>query len=176
MRRVYAREEVCISCRLCEVGCAVEHSDSKHIITAMRYEDPKPVARIHVEVDGPVSFALQCRHCDEPHCAQACLTQALRQGEDGIVRYNPEFCMACYTCMLACPNGAITKATKPGWKGIAKCDLCPDLEVPACVTICPNEALLYGEENEWQAFMAAHDPKAQRAPVAPIEAIGGHHG
>lgn len=176
MRRVYAREEVCISCRLCEVGCAVEHSDSKHIITAMRYEDPKPVARIHVEVDGPVSFALQCRHCDEPHCAQACLTQALRQGEDGIVRYNPDFCMACYTCMLACPNGAITKAQKPGWKGIAKCDLCPDLDVPACVAICPNEALLYGEEKEWQAFMAAHDPKAQRTPVAPLEASGGHHG
>jgi anaerobic carbon-monoxide dehydrogenase iron sulfur subunit len=162
MRRVYAREEVCISCKLCEVGCAVEHSESKAIITAMRYESPKPVTRIRVEVDGPVSFALQCRHCEEALCAQSCLTQALRKGADGVVLYDPDYCMACYTCLLACPNGAIVKASREGWKGVAKCDLCPDREVPACVAICPNEALLYGEEWEWQAFVGERGA----APVA----------
>ncbi len=168
MRRVYAREEVCISCRLCEVACAVEHSQSKHIITAMRREDPKPVSRIHVEVDGPISFALQCRHCEEPACAQACLTQALRKGDDGIVRYNSEYCIACYTCMLACPNGAISKALYPTGKGVAKCDLCPDREIPACVEICPNEALLRGAEWEGEAL---------RAPTVPlVEVRGGQRG
>jgi len=168
MRRVYAREEVCISCKLCEVGCAVEHSESKHIITAMRREDPKPVSRIHVEVDGPISFALQCRHCEDPHCVQSCLTQALRQGSDGVVRYNPDYCMACYTCLLACPNGAIVKSVKGTWKGVAKCDLCPDLEVPACVTICPNEALIYAEEWEFEALLARAETR--------ISVEGGHHG
>ena len=168
MRRVYAREEVCIACRLCEVACAVEHSESKHIITAMRHERPKPIPRIRVESDGPVSFALQCRHCEEPACAQACLTQALRQGDDGIVRYNPDYCMACYTCMLACPNGAIVKASRDGWKGIAKCDLCPGREVPACVAICPNEALVFGEEWEWEALRTAASPL--------LAASGGHRG
>ena len=167
MRRVYAREEVCIGCRLCEVACAVEHSDSRDMITAMRVEHPKPVTRIHVAEDGPISIALQCRHCEDAACAAACLTQALRKGDDGIVRYEPEYCMACYTCMLACPNGSIVKASRGDWKGIAKCDLCPDREIPACVAICPNEALLFGEEWEWQAFLAA-----KRAPVA--EAGGVH--
>jgi carbon-monoxide dehydrogenase iron sulfur subunit len=172
MRRVYAREEVCISCRLCEIGCAVEHSQSKRIVTAMRFEDPKPVSRVRVEQDGPRSFALQCRHCDEPRCAQSCLTQALRRGDDGIVRYDPEACIACYTCMLACPNGAISRVSTPTWKGIAKCDLCPDREVPACVAMCPNEALLYGSEREWQQFLAAH---ASPAPLVAA-AAGGRHG
>ncbi|MBI2939819.1 MAG: 4Fe-4S dicluster domain-containing protein [Chloroflexi bacterium] len=166
MRRVFAREEVCIACRLCEVACAVEHSESKHIITAMRHEHPKPISRIHVEVDGPFSFAMQCRHCEEPLCAQSCLTQALRKGEDGVVRYNPDYCIACYTCMLACPEGAIVKASRGTWKGVAKCDLCPDREIPACVAICPNEALLFGEAWEWEAMQTPAEP--------PILARGGH--
>jgi carbon-monoxide dehydrogenase iron sulfur subunit len=173
MRRVYAREEVCISCRLCEIACAVEHSESKQIITAMRHENPKPVTRVHVEAEGPISFAFQCRHCENAECATACLTQALRKGADGVVRYDPEYCIACYTCMLACPNGGIVKATRPGWKGIAKCDLCPGREIPACVEICPNEALLFGEDDEWQE-MQGTSPSILTA--VGLAATGGHRG
>ena len=58
MKRIYAIEEVCIGCHLCEVYCQVEHSRSRNIIKTFKDEVPPP-SRITVEEDGPVSFALQ---------------------------------------------------------------------------------------------------------------------
>jgi len=58
-------------------------------------------------------------------------------------------CMGCWTCILACPNGALTRdnGDKNGNKVVAKCDLCPGLDVPACVANCPNEALVFVEDD-----------------------------
>lgn len=150
MKRVYAIEKYCISCRLCEVACLTEHSVSKNMLVAMRHEQPKPKPRIRVQEAGPLSFALQCRHCEEPHCAYSCLTQALQKTADGAVLHNADYCIGCYTCILACPFGAITRKTLDGVKTVAKCDLCTHRELPACVAICPNEALVYGEQPEYE--------------------------
>ena len=151
MKRVYAVERHCIGCRLCELACITAHSQSKDIVRAMRHESPRPLARIHVQERRPISFALQCRHCSEPLCAQSCLTQALRQAEDGSITYDPQYCIGCWTCILACPYGAISREVRDGSKRVSKCDLCEGREIPACVEICPNEALVSGEEEEYEA-------------------------
>ncbi len=150
MKRVYAIDKHCIACRLCEVACLTEHSVSKDILLAMRHEHPKPMSVIRVQEDGPLSFAMQCRHCSEPLCAYSCLTQALQITSSGVVLHNPDYCIACYTCILACPNGAITRKTIDDTKTVAKCDLCTHREIPACVAICPNEALVFGEQDEYE--------------------------
>ena len=59
MKRIYAKEEYCIGCRLCEVHCLVQHSRSKKIIRVFREEMPDAVPRILVEEKGAVSFAVQ---------------------------------------------------------------------------------------------------------------------
>ena len=69
MRRVYAREEVCISCKLCEVGCAVEHSESKAMITAMRYESPS---------GSPESGSRSTVQCHSPSSAGTARTPSAR--------------------------------------------------------------------------------------------------
>ncbi|MFW6457684.1 MAG: 4Fe-4S ferredoxin, partial [Planctomycetota bacterium] len=74
MKKIEAREEYCIGCRLCEIHCAVQHSDSKNIIKAFRDGREKQTPRLKVEESGYVSFALQCRHCEEPVCIEACMT------------------------------------------------------------------------------------------------------
>ncbi|MBI4318084.1 MAG: 4Fe-4S dicluster domain-containing protein [Chloroflexi bacterium] len=146
MKRIYPREEVCIGCRLCEIHCLVQHSRSKNLIKAYKKESPRGIARISVQEDGPVSFALQCRHCEEPLCVYSCLTGAMyRDPETGAVRHDAEKCVGCWTCILACPYGAIARDLGAR-KIVAKCDLCPGLAVPACVANCPNEALIYREE------------------------------
>jgi anaerobic carbon-monoxide dehydrogenase iron sulfur subunit len=146
LKRIQAREEVCIGCRLCEIHCAVQHSRSKNIIKAFKRERVRPMARLHVEESGPLSFALQCRHCDEPLCVYACLTGAMHKDPvTGAVVHDEERCIGCWTCLLFCPNGAISKDTANG-KVVAKCDLCGGLDEPACVANCPNAALTYEEE------------------------------
>ena len=144
MKRVYVREEVCIGCRLCEVHCQLEHSQSRDLIKAFTRETPRPVSRVRVEAQRPVSFSVRCQHCAEPACVHSCLTGALsRDPETGEVSVDEERCAGCWTCLLVCPFGAIMRDTARG--RMAKCDLCPDAEVPACVANCPNEALCFEE-------------------------------
>lgn len=142
MKRVYAKEEYCMDCRLCQIHCLVQHSKSKNIIKAFKQELPRAKSRIRIEKNGPLSFALQCRHCEEPSCVYSCLTGALSKDPiTGAVKHDAEKCIGCWTCVLACPYGAISMDTAAK-KVIAKCDLCPGLAEPACVANCPNEALV----------------------------------
>ncbi len=149
MKRIYANEEVCIGCKLCEIWCVVQHSKSKDIIKAFKHELQKADPKVLVEISKPISFALQCRHCNEPDCVYACISGAMYIDEDGSVQHNADKCVGCCSCIMVCPYGAITisrDAQLKGVKVVSKCDLCPDSDVPACVAHCPNEALVYVEE------------------------------
>lgn len=144
MGRIVTKPEVCIGCHLCEVWCAVAHSKSKDIIKAFLYEEPKPSPRIIVEENIPETFALQCRHCDEPECMFACISGAIYKDEEGRVIHDESKCVGCYSCIMACPYGAIRINVVTG--KVLKCDLCKDLDYPYCVKMCPNNALEYIED------------------------------
>lgn len=140
--KIIAKPEVCIGCHLCEVWCAVAHSSSKDIIKAFLYEEPKPMPRIVVEERKPLSFAIQCRHCDEPECVAACISGALYKA-DGRVFHDYSKCVGCYSCVMACPYGSIR--VDHSTHKVVKCELCDEL---ACVKMCPNNALVVVEEGE----------------------------
>lgn len=144
MKRVFIREEFCIGCGICEIHCIVQNSKSKDIIKAYKKETPRPLSRIRVEKNRPSSFSIQCRNCENPPCVVTCLSGAMHLDEEtGLVRYDEEKCMGCWTCVMVCPYDAIR--IDPKRRVVAKCDLCPMLDVPACVANCPNEALVYQE-------------------------------
>ena len=141
MKKVYAKEEVCIGCRLCEVYCITAHSQSKNIIKAYKMEE-KPVARLIVEEDKPVSFSLQCRHCSDALCTKACITGAMRKDPvTGVVTLDKDKCVGCWSCIMICPFGAVKRDENN--EIAAKCDLCAQEGIPACGEHCPNEALVY---------------------------------
>jgi len=145
VRRIYAKEEVCIGCRLCEIHCQVEHSASRDIIKTFKKEIPSP-SRVAVEEKEATSFALQCRHCSEPFCAYACITGAIRQDlATGEIVHDPEKCIGCWTCVLLCPRNAIRPDLR-GPRVAVRCDLCPGREIPACIEFCPNDALYEVQE------------------------------
>lgn len=75
MKRVYAKEEVRMGCRL----CAVQHSVSRDVLKAFTGERAGPVARIHVRENGHMFVAVQCQQCPEPACVYAWLTGAMQQ-------------------------------------------------------------------------------------------------
>ena len=144
MKRIVAKEEFCIGCGLCEVYCTVQHSKSKDIIKAYTREDPRPLGRVRLEVNKPVSFAVQCRHCEDAPCVTACLSGAMKKDKHtGLVVHDSEKCMGCWTCIMVCPYGAIKMDTSG--KVVSKCDFCSGLDVPACVANCPNGALVLKE-------------------------------
>ena len=146
MKRIYIREEYCMGCRLCEVHCIVQHSKVKDIIKVYRGKYPKPAPRIIIEEKGHSSFALQCRHCEDAPCLEACITGAMhRDRKTGAVLLDEDKCVGCWMCIMVCPLGVISRNVE-GEKIASKCDLCINEDVPVCVKNCPNEALVYEEE------------------------------
>ncbi|NLG26686.1 MAG: 4Fe-4S dicluster domain-containing protein [Chloroflexi bacterium] len=145
MKRIVIHEEHCIGCRLCEVHCLVQHSQSHDIIKAFRAERDTVQSRILVEESGPISFALQCRQCTEPQCLEACISGAMhRDPLTGAVICDESRCVGCWMCIMVCPAGSIQQNVK-GTRIASKCDLCSGASVPACVAHCPNEALTWEE-------------------------------
>jgi carbon-monoxide dehydrogenase iron sulfur subunit len=146
MKKIYIREEYCMNCRLCEVHCIMQNSRTKNILKAYKGEYPKPVSRVRVEQRGYLSFALQCRHCEDAPCHEACLTGAMhRDGETGAILCDEERCVGCWMCIMVCPFGVIARNVE-GRKAISKCNLCKGEATPICVKMCPNEAVVYEEE------------------------------
>ena len=92
-------------------------------------------------------------HCAEPACASACLVKAFTKTEEGAVVYNPDVCIGCRYCMVACPFYAPAydyfDAATPQ---VRKCTMCIDRikegKKPACVDICPQETITFGKRKD----------------------------
>jgi len=157
----------CIGCRSCEAACNKEQGlpepdlpfndfsvftpsahghkrrpDEKSYTVVNRYDPPS--------ADGPVFRKIQCNHCLEPACVTSCFVNAYTKTEEGAVIYNPDVCVGCRTCMIACPFSIpafrYSSAFEPR---IMKCVFCYETrlkedKLPACVEACPREALTFG--------------------------------
>ena len=146
MKRIFIDEEFCIGCRLCEIYCQVKHSKSKKILKAFKEEQEDIISRVLVEEIGHDSFAIQCRHCPDAPCVEACISGAMvKNPKTGVVVCDEKKCVGCWSCIMVCPYGVINRNISTR-KVASKCDLCIDEEVPVCVKNCPNEALKFEEK------------------------------
>jgi len=131
---VYA--DKCTGCRLCELACSFKKTG----------EFNPTASRVRVSIFGEDAFyaPIVCTQCDRGWCLKACPSGAISR-DDGarVVRVNPERCVGCRMCTLACPFGTITYFTPEG-KAV-KCDECDGR--PECTLFCPTGALVYEEES-----------------------------
>ncbi|NPV93010.1 MAG: 4Fe-4S dicluster domain-containing protein [Firmicutes bacterium] len=143
-REVLIRYERCTGCRSCELACAVAHSESKTLFGAIG-EARRPLKRIFVHQAGPKKVPLNCRHCGDAPCLDACIAGAMYRTKEGVVtnESGERPCVGCWMCVMVCPYGVIRSEVKE--KLAVKCDRnCLDAAgVPACVRSCPTGALVY---------------------------------
>ncbi len=141
MKRVYVNEKWCLACHLCEYYCAFAQTKLPDMARALKDRSIRP--RIRIEEQPGISFAVSCRHCENPLCVKSCITGALSV-TDGLVSIDPDRCIGCYTCIVSCPYGCVA----PADTGVVqKCELCTKTieGTPACVKGCPNNAIVYEE-------------------------------
>lgn len=145
MKRIYVKEEWCLGCHLCEYNCAFANSGMTDMVKALRGKEIYP--RIQVETDeNGITYAVSCRHCEDPICVKSCIAGALSK-KDGVIEIDHDKCVGCLTCVLVCPYGAVVE----DGSGVAqKCELCMKnaCGAPACVKGCPNAAIVYEERGE----------------------------
>ena len=141
MKRVYVNEQWCLGCHLCEYNCAFANSGQANIVKALKGKSIFP--RIHVEGEDKITFAVSCRHCEDPMCVKSCISGALSK-KDGTVCIDRNKCVGCLTCILVCPYGAMSQNANGA---VQKCELCMGNTCgePACVKGCPNRAIVYEE-------------------------------
>jgi len=133
----------CIGCHACTVACKSEHDVPIGVNrTWVKYVEKGkfPDSRRFFSV-------LRCNHCENAPCVDICPTIALHYRENGIVDFDSQRCIACKSCMQACPYDALY--IDPDTKTAAKCNFCAhrielNLE-PACVIVCPEEAIISGD-------------------------------
>lgn len=182
----------CIGCQSCEIACAVAHLGTS-VTVAGEMEVPfQP--RLHVVRTSQVTMPIQCRHCEDAPCANACPAGAIVR-QDGVVLVKQEKCIGCKTCVLACPFGAMdvvpaleagVRVQQPGLKvqaaeGAApkdryvahKCDLCIGRPGgPACVEVCLARALVIVQRTRLnqrvRARRAASAAGIARSAVQPV--------
>jgi len=85
----------------------------------------------------------------------ACITKAIfKDPKTEIVLINPDRCINCGMCAMACPFGVIRYHIYPANRWAAhKCDQCilrlGEGDIPACVQVCKVGALVFDEVNRF---------------------------
>ena len=119
-----------------------------------------------------------CMHCENPSCASVCPVGALRKTADGPVTYDPDKCMGCRYCMMACPFGVPTYEWYSAAPRVRKCQMCAHRGAagPACAEACPTGATITGDREELLAEArrrVVSDPKTYFQRVYGVTEAGG---
>ena len=167
----------CIGCKTCVVACREANNlkpDTSNAPGGL-WDSPldmngqtKTVIKLYRSKDGIQRsyFKAQCMHCIDPACTNACMIGALKKREHGIVSYDPNLCIGCRYCQMACPFNVPKFEWAKAAPKIVKCELCrqraegaalttsggfsryPKGHGPACAEVCPREAVISGTREE----------------------------
>ena len=129
----------CIGCHACTYACKTENTTGKGVFWTWVYD--------YEQGKYPNVFRsflpVLCMHCEDAPCRIVCPSGATYKRADGIVAIDPNKCINCKACMVACPyhvrfeNPEDTDLTKDGYQQqeqhvmrqpgiVEKCNFCKD--------------------------------------------------
>ncbi len=129
----------CVGCGACVLACRIEND----LPTGVSWRRILQVNRPRIGGGPTYHLSVTCHHCENPPCAVACPSGAIKKTSDGLVLLETDRCIGCRYCEMACPFGAPSFDAAKGV--MTKCHLCHHRSAmglsPACVTACPTGAL-----------------------------------
>ena len=140
----------CVGCDACYVACKTDWD-----VPAIKEAFRTKVFEVEGEdIHGNPTIGFLptlCNHCDNAPCVDVCPTGAsFKRDEDGIVLVEPDMCIGCKACMVACPYDA--RYYNEEKQTVDKCTFClPRTSMgldPACVTTCVGESRNFGDVSD----------------------------
>lgn len=150
----------CIGCRACQAACKRVHGLERAGDNPL-YDMPTDLnansltlIQLYKESEDKWAFVKkQCMHCNYASCVSVCPVSAFTKRNDGVIAYDPDKCIGCRYCLVACPFNAPTFEYNKAAPKIQKCDFCKDIRLakgltPACADVCPKGAITFGKRGE----------------------------
>jgi formate dehydrogenase iron-sulfur subunit len=177
---------LCVGCRSCEVACSKENQlpapppvGASAVLDKPRRTSDRllTVVNRYQAGAGRVFRKQQCMHCNEPCCASVCFVRAFTKTPEGPVLYNPDLCVGCRYCVMACPYNALAyEFDNPTTPRVMRCTMCyPRIkkgQPPACAAACPNGAITFGQREQLLAVARA---RMSKQPSRYLDHIFGEH-
>ena len=173
---------MCSGCKKCVAACMHKQGfpgdpDKVETLSATTYT----VVKKTQSPDGDdYNYRNMCRHCLVPSCASVCPVGAIHKSELGPVVYDPDKCMGCRYCMVACPFNIPRYEWDNPVPAVRKCDMCIDRQkegkIPACAEACTYGATMFGTRDELLAearSRIADDPDSYHPHIYGEKEIGG---
>lgn len=161
----------CVGCHTCSVACKVANNLPNEIwynrVLTVGGEAMDTAAGTFP--NNKLQFLpVNCQHCENPACVKACPVGATyKREEDGIVIQDPDKCIGCRYCMVACPYNGVRQfnwkkpeyyidfplgdenALQNQYNTVSKCNFCAhrlaEGKVPACMELCIGRARYFGD-------------------------------
>ena len=135
-------QKLCVTCNACVLACKNENAvpeGEARCWTVQAERGVFPLLTLETRSE-------RCNHCEDAPCVNACPTQASHYEEGGIVVVDPDKCVGCKACIVACPY-EVRYMHPDGY--VDKCTFCThrvkDGLDPACVSVCPTHCMVFGD-------------------------------
>lgn len=136
----------CIGCGGCSAACKEQNGLPDEI-------ESRTTAYTWTTVDRREGAYVRrmCMHCLSPTCVSVCPVGAMKKTEAGPVDYDPDLCIGCRYCIMACPFDVPKYQWDKLLPVVGKCIMCTSRlaegQAPACATVCPTGATKFGERD-----------------------------
>jgi Fe-S-cluster-containing dehydrogenase component len=159
-------QKLCVGCNACVLACKNENAvpeGEARCWTVQAERGVFPLLTLETRSE-------RCNHCEDAPCVNACPTRASHYEDGGIVVVDPEKCVGCKACIVACPY-EVRYLHPDGY--VDKCTFCihrvREGKNPACVTVCPTKALTFGDLDDPRSAIFRQLQTRQHKVLKPEE-------